>query len=134
MDAGDRGKVGARRGIARQHLKRLALERAFDRAQAIGPLGMALAHVMREARGMRDDERGRVFAVLRSDLLVSRVLRRTSRASARESPLAITAGTGVWFGPNLRSGEPAMLALSRAKRPAAERQAVSQTEGLKPTR
>ena len=44
-------KVGARRGIARQHLKRLALERPFDRTQAVGPLGMALAHVV--ARGRR---------------------------------------------------------------------------------
>ena len=71
MDARDRRKVGARRGIARQHLKRLALERAFDRAQAVGPLGMALAHVVREAGGVRDEEGGRVFAVLRGDWLVS---------------------------------------------------------------
>ena len=68
MDARDRGKVGARREIARQHLKRLALERPFDRPQPVGPLGMALAHLVREAGGMRDDERGHGFDVLRGDL------------------------------------------------------------------
>ena len=46
MDARDRCLVGERRGIARQHLKRFALERPFDRTQAVGPLGMALAHVV----------------------------------------------------------------------------------------
>ena len=62
MDARDRRKVGARRGVARQHLKRLALERALDRTQPIGPLGMALAHLVREAGGVRDDERGPRFS------------------------------------------------------------------------
>ena len=61
MNPRDRGKVGARRGVARQHLKGLALKRAFDRAQAVGPLGMAFAHVVRQAGGVRDDERGQVF-------------------------------------------------------------------------
>ena len=46
MDTRDRCLVGERRGIARQHLKRFALERPFDRTQAVGPLGMALAHVV----------------------------------------------------------------------------------------
>ena len=55
MDASDRGIVGKRRGIARQRLKRLALERAFDRTHPVGPLGMPLAHVMRETGGMRDE-------------------------------------------------------------------------------
>ncbi len=68
MDARDRRKVGPRRGVARQHLKRLALKRAFDRAQAVGPLRMALAHVVRKAGGVRDKERRPVFAVLRCDL------------------------------------------------------------------
>jgi hypothetical protein len=62
---------------------------------------MALAHVVREAGGMRDDERGRVFAVLRGDFRSPFWLRRTSRARARESPFAITSETGVWFGANL---------------------------------
>ena len=58
MNARDRGIVGARRDVARQRLKRLALERAFDRPHAVGPLGMALAHVVFEAGGVRDEERG----------------------------------------------------------------------------
>ena len=105
MDAGDRREVGARRGIARQHLKRLALKRALDRAQAVRPLGMALAHLVREAGGVRDEERGPVFGVLRRDLPSPQLLRRPSRAGASESPFAITPETGVWFEPNLRSGE-----------------------------
>ena len=63
MDARDRGKIGARRGVARQRLERLALERAFDRAHPVGSLGMALAHVVRETGGMGDDEGGPVFQV-----------------------------------------------------------------------
>ena len=77
MDARDCREVGARRGIARQHLKRLALERALDRAQAVRPLGMTLAHVMREAGGVRDDERGPVFGVLRGDFRSLPSVRRT---------------------------------------------------------
>ena len=64
MDARDRGIVGERRNVARQRLKRLALERAFDRAHAVGPLGMALAHVVLEAGGVRDEERRSAFGVL----------------------------------------------------------------------
>ena len=71
MDARDRRVVGKRRNVARERLKRLALKRPFDRTQAVGTLGMALAHVVREAGGMRDDERGCVFAVLNGDFLIS---------------------------------------------------------------
>ena len=58
MNPRDRGEVGAGRRVARQHLKGLVLKRAFDRPQAVGPLGMALAHVVREAGGVGDEERG----------------------------------------------------------------------------
>ena len=85
MDARDCREVGARRGIARQHLKRLALERALDRAQAVRPLGMTLAHLMREAGGVRNDERGPVFGVLRGDFRLSRACAALSRARRRKS-------------------------------------------------
>ena len=68
MDAGDRRKVGARGEVARQHLIGLALERALDRAQPIGTLGMALAHLMRQAGRVTDDERSQGVVVLLRDL------------------------------------------------------------------
>ena len=58
MDPLDGGQVGARRDVARQHLKDLAFERALDSAQAVRPFGMALPHVVRQACGVTDDERG----------------------------------------------------------------------------
>ena len=114
MDAGDRGEVGARRGVARQHLKRLALKRPFDRAQAVGPLGMALAHIVREARGVRDDERRSAFHVLASEFRCSES--RMSRAPVAESPFAPTPESGLWIKPDLmlnqaRFDEPALAAL-----------------------
>ena len=56
MDPGDGRKVGARGEIARQHLVRLALQGALDRAQPVGPLRMALAHLVRQASRVTDDE------------------------------------------------------------------------------
>ena len=85
VDARDRGKIGARRGVARQHLKRLALERAFDRAQAVGPLGMALAHVVREAGGVGDDEGVPFFAFWLADFRFSRGCAALSRSRRRKS-------------------------------------------------
>ena len=85
MDAGDRGEIGARRGVARQHLKRLALERAFDRAQALRPLGMPLAHVVLEAGRVGDDERGRGFHILRCDFRSPEIEPHLSRSPHRKS-------------------------------------------------
>ena len=68
MDPGDGVKVGARGEVARQHLIRLALQRALDRAQSVGPLGMALAHLVRQAGRVTDDERGHGFDVLPGEL------------------------------------------------------------------
>ncbi len=87
MNPRDRGEVGARRDVARQHLERLALKRAFDRAQAVGPLGMAFAHVVREAGGVTDEERGHVLGVLLGDFAFSPPLvSRSFAPRARESP------------------------------------------------
>ena len=85
MDARDRRKVGARRGVARQQLKRLSLERALDRAQAVGPLGMALAHLVREASGVRDEERRPAFHVLASDFRSPEIKPHVSRSRRRKS-------------------------------------------------
>ena len=67
------------------YLKRFALERPFDRTQAVGPLGMALAHVVREAGGMRDDERRSAFHVLASDFRSPEIEPLVSRSRRRKS-------------------------------------------------
>ncbi len=48
----------ARRLDARQHLEFFRLERGFDGAQAVGPLGMAGRRQMQQTGGMADEERG----------------------------------------------------------------------------
>ena len=58
MDARDRRNLGARRDVARQHLEDLALQGPLDRAQTVRLFGMSLAHVMRQTRGVGDEERG----------------------------------------------------------------------------
>ena len=97
MNPRDRGEVGARRDVARQHLKRLALKRAFDRAQAVGPLGMAFAHVVRQAGRVTDEERGHVLGVLLGDFAFSPPLVSRSFALARvKVHVAIPSEAGIW--------------------------------------
>ena len=114
MNAGDRGIVGERRFVSREHLKRLALERAFNRAHPVGPLGMALAHVVFEAGGW---ERRSVVPLFTSWLPISVLSRLSmSRAPVAESPSLITCESGLWGEPNLvlneaRSTGPALHAL-----------------------
>ena len=64
----DGGKVGARRLLALQGLKRArTVERVVDGAQAIGPLGMAVACVVLEAGGVGEEEGGHERATVGPD-------------------------------------------------------------------
>ena len=75
MDALDRRNLGPRRDVSRQHLEDLALQGPLDCAQTVRPLGMSLAHVMRQTRGVGDEERG--------DCLMSWLPKRISPQPAR---------------------------------------------------
>ena len=87
MDPGDGRKVGAWREIARQYLIGLAFQGALDRTQSVGPLGMALAHLVRQAGWVTDDERGHDLDVLLGDcvspLTEAELLRQCRRKSIR---------------------------------------------------
>jgi hypothetical protein len=54
MDAYYRRAVAERCRLANQRLKALVFQDALDRAQAVRTLGMAAAHVVTEAGGMRE--------------------------------------------------------------------------------
>ncbi len=58
MQALDHGEVGERRLLALQRLERGRGERIVDGAQAVGPLGMAVARVVLEAGRMGEEQRG----------------------------------------------------------------------------
>ena len=114
MHAGDPGRR-ARGDVAGEHLERLGLERPFDDAKAVRPLGMALAHVVLEAGGMGDEKRGPVFGVLACDFRSPEIEPHVSR-SLSESPFAITSESGLWIKPNLVLNEALAMSgcLSRA--------------------
>ena len=58
MQALDRGKIGKRRLLALQRLEGGRGERIVDGAQAVGPLGVAIARVVLEAGGMGEQQGG----------------------------------------------------------------------------
>ena len=99
MNSRDGRKVGARGEVARQHLKHFALERPLDRPQPVGALGMALAHLVRQAGGVTDDERGHCVDVLPGDLRFPVVCPALLRQPG-ESPFTRAGARGwlVWAG------------------------------------
>ena len=54
----DRGQIGARRLLALQRLEGGRGKRIVDGAQAVGPLGVAVAGVVQEAGGVGEEQRG----------------------------------------------------------------------------
>jgi hypothetical protein len=63
MHAQKRHACDARRPLARQPLERFGFKRAFDRANPVGPFGMAWAHFMIVARGMGQEKRCHVSLI-----------------------------------------------------------------------
>ena len=56
----DRGEVGERRLLALQLLEGGRGKRVVDGAQAVGPLGVAVARVVQKAGGMGEQQRGHI--------------------------------------------------------------------------
>ena len=83
MNPCDRRELRPRRGAARQHAESLVVQRPLDCAQSVGPLGMSLAHLMRQARRVADEQRRQWLA---SRLARRLPLGRRLRAGARECP------------------------------------------------